>query len=778
MSFNGKPIPSSQLQTSHRLHTPLSAPTSTTTAYVVLSLVLIYYILHYLDYTNLPLSELLWNAAVYMTPSNLVATLDKDFAKSILPEAEGDNAGFDPKGHAGKSNALRRILGLETGGLIHVVQQTRTLSNLGGILKTRPTNSPPGLGNWDNSCYQNSVLQGLSSLDSLPIFLEYSGEVDTRSSTRKALRDLAARLNDADNVGKTFWTPAKLKNMSSWQQQDAQEYFSKVLDEVEKDIARDMRKSPRLFGLEDLSAPNDEVQNVSTKHNLSDVQSPISASRISHLPNRKTAVMTHNPLEGLLAQRVGCQQCGYVEGLSLVPFNCLTVPLGKEWLYDLRACLDDFTALEPINGVECAKCTLLQAERQMVQILETLRPSCGDDREANVSQTILALCKSVGERLKAVREALDDQDFSENALKKCQVGPKNRISTTKSRQAVIARPPKALTIHVNRSEFNEATGMQSKNYANVRFPMKFGLGPWCLGHLEEDTENWNTDPSKSMLPDLSLGDEDNTLEQRPQYELRAVVTHYGKHENGHYICYRRSPQKVKKLHAVDTISKEPPSWWRLSDEDVTEVSEEKVLAQGGVFMLFYEQIQFPLPTPSALAQEQIIEEKVAPPLNAPLKNEEREQEANESTKAIESQSNSFEDVVAITDAPPLRETQSPVPQNREEELVGEHGSQDGFIPPSSPTTETPSRSTPPNDLSEKFSPELQAHTDQPIFNLPDQSSHPPLSQPAIFPPASQSPETDSQHTALQKPITPRSGRRSASRAGRAMESVAGFVQAN
>ena len=59
-----------------------------------------------------------------------------------------------------------------------------------------------------------------------------------------------------------------------------------------------------------------------------------------------------------------------------------------------------------------------------------------------------------------------------------------------------------------------------------------------------------------------------------QYTLQAVITHYGRHENGHYICYRKTPGSDQ--------------WWRISDEDVWKVSEAEVKAQGGVFMLFYE----------------------------------------------------------------------------------------------------------------------------------------------------------------------------------------------
>ncbi|KAF5014892.1 hypothetical protein F66182_13967, partial [Fusarium sp. NRRL 66182] len=189
----------------------------------------------------------------------------------------------------------------------------------------------------------------------------------------------------------------------------------------------------------------------------------------------------HNPLEGLLAQRVGCIRCGWTEGLSLIPFNCLTVSLGRGKEYDIRDCLDDYMALETIEGVECAKCTLLRTKDQLHRLLEQIEE---DDNIVKGPQaaTVTSTLKSSAEtRLQAVQEALDEEDFTEKVLsKKCHIPSKNRVSVTKSRQAVIARTPKSLVIHVNRSVFDEMTGTLRKNSAAVRFPASIDLGEWCL----------------------------------------------------------------------------------------------------------------------------------------------------------------------------------------------------------------------------------------------------------------------------------------------------------
>ena len=709
---------------------------------------------------------------------------------------EGDT-GFNSKAHASKSNAMRRILGLDSTGLLTTIQRTRTISNVGSVFKSRPSNSLPGLGNWDNSCYQNSVLQGLAALESLPAFLRWN-IAGVSGPTQKALDETIARLNDPANVGKTFWTPAVLKSMSSWQQQDAQEYFSKLSDELEKDTAKAAKKRPG-SGLETLLRAERRSKRSTTSENTSLPQtgakiSSEDSTRVEQLPEEVASLIVRNPLEGLLAQRVGCQRCGYVEGLSLVPFNCLTVPLGRQWMYDIRSCLDDYTTLEPINGVECAKCTLLQAKHLMEYLLSKLHSSAGGGGSA-LDEAARAFQLSLRERLNVITRALEDENFSDQVLKNCQIPSNKRVSTTKTRQAVIARSPRSLVLHVNRSNFDELTGIQSKNLATVTFPQRLDLAPWCLGRdpsLDNEidgVETWNVDPCKSML---STEDRTEKLDSGNMYELRAVITHYGRHENGHYICYRRSPYS-KKIDDDKEFESSTP-WWRLSDEDVTEVDERTVLAQGGVFMLFYEQVAWlapheePLPVLTEVTAELQTMAEDAQPLDS-------------------SRSNS------VSETPILDESQSG--EIEQEELAPPSPGQANLVSMQAPTQDTESDTS----VTQKIEPEETPKAEpvaivpepEPSLTLSQRSPKTPLQAASVAKP--DSPATAQEIKAIAKPSSceckgfavesaepilqadihkenqpvsplsmrtagPRSGRGSGSRAGKAMGSVAGFVQAN
>ena len=514
--------------------------------------------------TDLSLPEFYWTRIVYLVPTSLLAILDSDFAELRAKEIDQQSSTLHSKSHAAKSAALLRIAGFGDAGDTHVGSPKLALSTLGSIFSGTHGLSLPGLGNRDNSCYQNSVLQSLASLTSLQPYLDRLIVEDDGQTTGYALKELASTLNDKDNSGRTIWTPEKLKNMNSSEQQDAQEYFSKMVDEMEKDGAQVARQYLRRRSQEAFS-PNIDV--------LGDL------ARLRELPEELQSVLAQNPFNGLQAQRVGCLRCGYAEGLTFVPFNCLTLTPRRVYATDVATCLDDYTALEPIPGVECTKCSLLQAK----QSLEDRFGSLGAQLPALDAQAAVqdaAIRHTVRERLQRINAALDNEDFSEDVLKRCFVSAQNKVSTKKTRQAVVARCPKVLVLHFNRSVFDEETGTQSKNCAGVEFPLTFDLKPWCLGSQADGfrasagVEQWTLDPSKSLF------ESDNTLEgapSEPQYELRAVITHSGQHENGHYICYRQSSSGGPNTQ-----------WWRLSDSKVSEVSETTLLAQGGVFMLFYE----------------------------------------------------------------------------------------------------------------------------------------------------------------------------------------------
>lgn len=554
-------------------------PVAVGTILSVLAIViaLVYQGLLNLNYDLLPLSQLAWSALVYITPASLL-----DLADNYSNPLRIRSPNMYPQTHAQKSETMRRLLGMGAeGGIIDSVASAgrRRLSTLPlmGMGAGGGHEAPAGLGNWDNSCYQNSILQGLASLDSLPDFLESfqrdesleqdgSKTQDIKMAT--ALQELITTLKDPSNNGRRIWTPATLKNMSSWQQQDAQEYFSGLLSAIDKEYGA-TAKLAMVSGLELANTSKDSGKQV---------------SQAQTLPS--------NPLTGLAATRVVCTKCGYSEGLKTTPSLCQPLIVGEGWEYNLHQLLDESTKLDFVNGVYCERCTLRRSQHLLSTLMERSKDEPEDSR----------LRINTSERLQAVTEALEDDDFSERTLKdKCKIPTEHWVTVTKSKQDIIARPPKSLAIHFNRSTYGP-DGELTKKTAAIRFPKYLDLGPFCLGgagrNEEQTSEEWLLSPYSSLVAGLHQ----NSRVHGPLYELRAVVTHTGRHENGHYICYRKHPVSDIK---DDDDGPTKDQWWRLSDEHVMRVSEDNVLAQGGVFMLFYDQIKpaIYLPPPQPIVDE-------------------------------------------------------------------------------------------------------------------------------------------------------------------------------
>lgn len=615
-----------QLYTTQRLADRLGEPT------VIVSAILLVVAGLYNFWGSPPVERItswseaaVWDSLVYCTPRFLIKAVENWRFPSLIPRhMESDRLST----HAAKSEAMRKILGVgSSGSVVAAAFQARgralSMSSMLGF--KADAERPPGLGNRDNSCFQNSILQGLSSLPSLPAYLSVSAQAteqdDSSREVAQTLKALIQDLTDGTNNGKTIWTPSKLRFMSTWTQQDAQEYYSKILDDIDKSIAK--------IAIAKTRKPGFETESKKDESGGSQHSGDSGYQSLPVLPSNSTPAAMRNPLEGLLAQRVACVQCGYSEGLSMIPFNCLTLSLGLERRrHDLFERLDAYSKVEPIEGVECSKCTLLKAQRLLSKLLERMK-------EGDSSQEQLA---EPSRRLAAVEEALEDDDFEDETIKeKCKIPNGSRVTTTKTKQVVIARPPQSLVVHMNRSVFDPSTFDMMKNSAPVDYPMTLDLGPWCLGSKSggpstfssdmapdematenTDLEHWALDARSSMI----AGDLGKSRLTGPIYELRAAVTHSGRHENGHYVCYRKHPRSALPsksltqeaadgtdrdefrsddgvLEAKSGSEKEERSeqgdgttemeWWRLSDHNVTRVEEDTVLSLSpGVFMLFYD----------------------------------------------------------------------------------------------------------------------------------------------------------------------------------------------
>lgn len=501
------------------------------------------------------------------------------------------------------------------------LQRQLKMSKIGGIF------------NEGNTCFMNSVIQSLASLDSLDGFLDDLQEAESVSKTGPSivLRKLINDINTKSLAKHTYSTNDLVRSMGkhssrwmSYDQEDAQEYFQQVLSFLERDV----------------------------KTTLS--------------PDEKEKPRILSPFDGETAIRVGCLKCGEMEGIRQEVMSSvgLSLTASSPEFVDLLDLFGEYSVLETIPGVECYRCSLIALEQNIIKRLGKQEP--GEDGEAAQPLPEI-LRKSFETRLEEIQKALTVPVIDEKQYKALQPQKIKELGD-KSKQVMFARPTaRVLAIHINRSVFDPMTGYIRKNLSPVSFAEELDLAPYVVQDVkdpknfdprtpmvaagvrkpaedhdfsdvtdeedevddlpversdvqspsvqsestslaaspvlsstfvsttpssvdtdyesaqsgesdqtlvndDDDTEHHESSGSHH-LASTSLGSAQSVADKSLLYHLKSVIVHYGSHNFGHYICYR------KCRHGL---------WWRVSDQTVAQVDVQQVLSAQGVFMLFYE----------------------------------------------------------------------------------------------------------------------------------------------------------------------------------------------
>jgi len=451
-------------------------------------------------------------------------------------------------------------LGLNSTGLLKKGVQ--------GVTKgwaTSHSNTPAGLYNPAMACYQNSVIQGLTSLSPLQSYLSTAVcDFQKPHKTTAALYEISTTLNSPANLGRHFVIQGPLRSMNTYTQQDAHEYFDNIMSTLQEELKRELDWRRR-----------SQASLVSALDLLN--ESPLSTAKQE---------MSPFPTRGFQAQRVGCRQCGYCEGLMLLELSSgLTVQPNNSIRNDVRECIDDYTQMDVMQDIDCPNCTLMQRKKVLLKhIAKTLE-----------NNTPVGLKAQFDQAYDHVTEALDDEQFDDNTLlKKCNIKKDKWIKGEKSKQIAFSLAPAVLPIHINRSVF--INGYPGKNRARIDFPEELDLGPWMLPYPAEPRDKWRMNPHEPLIPGLHPQESWKHPIRKVLYDLRAVVKHSGTADSGHYVCFKKQYKQSNEDSAQDPEPKDAQElWWACDDETVTQVSEDVVFGNGtgryarmDVFMLFYE----------------------------------------------------------------------------------------------------------------------------------------------------------------------------------------------
>lgn len=417
-----------------------------------------------------------------------------------------------------------------------------------------------------------------------------------------------------------------------YNQEDAQEFYQLVMDLLENEYKKTMKlriltpdpeeKPLPFINTADLA---EVVMGTSKLGQLGDVYVPAAHvdPNLEDAEGKAQRLELITPVDGVQTERIGCMVCGEVGGIRYLVILglLLNLPLSRMTRgFTIEELLNTWIEPEIIDEVNCNRCGLNQTREFLAEkVLLTDNADIADKFQQRLDEIDSELAKHT------VSDEAFERLLIKNMLKKSR----------KQKQLFLTRPPPFLCMHINRLVFDPNTYMMMKNTANVSFPAVLDLLAYVVepedinmdarkpfrrqdeptpvvketigvpektedvgeltaeltAELTTEPTQEKAEPTKPAKPvskltqafgaeltpsQLGLAITNELNEDHPRkhllYHLKAVIVHYGTHNYGHYICYR----------------KYRGTWWRVSDELVYVVTEQEVLEGHGTFMLFYE----------------------------------------------------------------------------------------------------------------------------------------------------------------------------------------------